>query len=182
MNALGTVAAFVTGLSPWRILAWVVGALAVISASFIGGCQFGEGRVQAEWNNQKLAAANKTIEVQAKQSTVTATVDQQSQVAQEKVRTVFRDRVVYRDREVPHEVIVRQDAGCTIPNRFVSLWNSANRAQLPDPASSVDEAPSGVVLSDVETQKDREAELCISNTEQLKSLQAWIKGQQAATK
>ena len=153
-----------------------------LSASFIGGCQFGEGRVQAEWNSQKLATAYKTIEVQAKQSTVTVTVDQQSRVTQEKVRTVFRDHVVYRNREVPYEVIVRQDAGCTIPNRFVSLLNSANRAQLPDPFSSVDSPTSGVVLSDVEAQKDRKAELCIANTEQLKSLQAWIKGQQAATK
>ena len=70
------------------------------------------------------------------------------------------------------QVIVREDAACVIPARFVSVWNSANRAELPTFANQLDAAPSGVALSDVAAQHEREAELCLRNTEQLKALQA----------
>ena len=88
------------------------------------------------------------------------------------IRTVFKDRVIKQYVEVPREVIVREDAACVIPSRFVSVWNSANRAELPTFAGQLDAAPSGVALSDVAAQHEREAELCHRNTEQLKALQA----------
>lgn len=162
---------------PWRL----IGMSALATTFFIGGCQFGGNRKQAEWDKETRKIVAQVEQVQQKQAAVSASVDQQSQKTQETVRTVFRDRIIYQDREVPREIIVRQDSGCAIPNRFVSLWNSANRAELPDPASVVDESASGIVLSDVTAQKDQESEICHANTEQLKLLQEWVRQQQAAT-
>lgn len=57
------------------------------------------------------------------------------------IKTVFKDRVVYRDREVPVEVRIREDAQCVVPDRFVRMWNSANRGELPDTAGQPDARP-----------------------------------------
>lgn len=161
----------------------IIIALIIALASFTVGYQIGVSRTQEKWAKEKVEIAAQAVETQAKQAEVSQKVDQQSVEVQERIKTVFKDRIIYRTKEVPHEVVARQDAACTIPAGFVSLWNTANRAEVPDPASGFDESPSGVELSDIAAQKDTEAELCIANTEQLKSLQAWIKGQQAvATK
>lgn len=69
------------------------------------------------------------------------------------------------------------DSGCVIPNHFVSMWNSANQGAVPAAAGGIDESPSDVKLTDIEWQKEREAELCIANTEQLLGLQGWVEGQ-----
>lgn len=134
---------------------------------------------RAELAEAKQAAA--AAKADAKQATVTAAVTDKAAQAQTQIQTVFRDRIIYRDREVPHEVIVHDDAACSIPGRFVGMWNSANRAEVPTTASLLDEAPSGVVLSDVEAQHDREAEAFHANAEQLKALQDWVRQQAAAT-
>ena len=62
------------------------------------------------------------------------------------------------------------------------MWNSANRAELPRTAGLLDETASGVVLSDVEAQHEREAEAFHSNAQQLKDLQDWVIQQQEAAK
>jgi hypothetical protein len=64
-----------------------------------------------------------------------------------------------------------------VPVRTVELWNSANQRTLPDPARALDESPSDIVLSDIEAQKDTEAELCHSAIEQLILLQDWTRQQ-----
>jgi hypothetical protein len=135
---------------------------------------------RAELAQAKKAAA--VAKVDAKQADVTAAVVDKAAQAQTQIQTVFRDRIIYRDREVPHEVIVREDAACTITGRFVGMWNSANRAEVPTTAGLLDEAPSGVVLSDVEAQHDREAEAFHANAEQLKALQDWVRQQAAIAK
>ena len=61
---------------PWRLLA-IVALAAVI---FIGGCQFGESRVTAKWDAEKLAGA----QVVAKQAEHVAAVNaQESTINQE---------------------------------------------------------------------------------------------------
>jgi hypothetical protein len=159
-----------------RIVIVLIAAL----VSFTLGYQFGVSRTQEKRAKEKVELAALALETQTKQAEITQKVDQQSVEVQERIKTVFKDRIIYRTKEVPHEVIVRQDAACVVPVGFVSLWNTANRAEVPDPASGFDESPSGVELSDIAAQKDAEAELCSANTEQLKSLQAWVKGQQDA--
>lgn len=93
------------------------------------------------------------------------------------IQTVFKDRIIYRTKEVNHEVIVRSDNACgAIPDWFVSLWNGANKARVPDATEALDGRPTDVVLSDVSAQHDREAETCLREENQLTALKQWVRG------
>jgi hypothetical protein len=150
---------------------------------FVGGLTLGglvSWKVTADHFEAGMLHEQKhEIETVAKRDDLTATVGTQAVAVQEKIRTVFRDRTIYRDREVPVEVIKRMDSGCVIPNHFVSMWNSANQGTVPDATSGIDETPSGVKLTDVEWQKERESEICLATSAQLIGLQGWVVGQQA---
>ncbi|MEL6237027.1 MAG: hypothetical protein AAFO57_00160 [Pseudomonadota bacterium] len=163
-------------LDPRFWLAAIVGLALTFGAGFVSGDLH---RIKVE-KAEAAKAAVAVAKVETKQAEVTAQVADQAAQVQTKIQTVFKDRIIYRDREVPHEVIVHDDAACRIPGRFVGMWNSANRAEVPTTASLTDEAPSGVVLSDVEAQHEREAEAFHANAEQLKALQDWVQ-KQAAT-
>ncbi|SHM11012.1 hypothetical protein SAMN05216428_11415 [Nitrosospira sp. Nsp11] len=155
----------------------------VLIGIFLGGLTLGglvSWKVTADhFEAGMLKEQRQEIKIVAKRDDVTAVSGTQAVAAQEKIRTVFRDRTIYRDREVPVEVIKRMDSGCVIPNHFVSMWNSANQGTVPDATSGIDETASDVRLTDIEWQKEREAEICLANTEQLIGLQGWIKGQKA---
>ncbi len=158
------------------------GAILALALAF--GLGYGMGdlhRLHVE-QSKVLQAKVATAQSETRQANVTAQVVDQAAQAQTRIQTVFRDRILYRDREVPHEVVVHDDAACRIPGRFVGMWNSANRAELPTAAGLLDEAASGVVLSDVEAQHEREAEAFHANAQQLKDLQDWVAGQMAAAK
>lgn len=161
-----------------NIKLWLVLGLALVASH--GGAYWAGGRVA---HHALLAEqARHVVKVQQQQQAVTQASEAAHTQAQETIRTVYRDRVIYRLKEVPREVLVRQDAGCRIPERFVSVWNDANRVQLSSGAAVVDETPSAVKLTDVETQHEREAELCHVNTEQLKALQSWVQAQAAVVR
>ena len=160
---------------------WGGAILALVLAFGLG---YGAGtlhRLHVE-RSQALQAKVVAAQTETRQADVTAQVVDQAAQAQTRIQTVFRDRILYRDREVPHEVVVHDDAACRIPGRFVGMWNSANRAELPTAAGLLDEAASGVVLSDVEAQHEREAEAFHANAQQLKDLQDWVAGQMEAAK
>ena len=149
----------------------------LLCVAIAAGCLligYGAGRAHGA---RRCAQAADNAQAKAAQTAASATVATAAVAARAtgkdvEIRTVFKDRVIKQYVEVPREVIVREDAACVIPSRFVSVWNSANRAELPTFAGQLDAAPSGVALSDVAAQHEREAELCHRNTEQLKALQA----------
>ncbi len=158
------------------------GAILALALAFGVGYAMGDlHRLHVE-RSKALQAKVATAQTETRQANVTTQVVDQAAQAQTRIQTVFRDRILYRDREVPHEVVVHDDAACRIPGRFVGMWNSANRAELPTAAGLLDEAASGVVLSDVEAQHEREAEAFHANAQQLKDLQDWVAGQMAAAK
>lgn len=110
----------------------------------------------------------------------------QSKAATEKVVVVYRDRVekikgdtVTLIKKVPIYVTHNEDINTPISTGFVSLWNSANKMQLPDSSNSDNEKPSLVVLSDIATQHIREASICTQTEQQRDSLKEWILTQQA---
>ena len=118
-----------------------------------------------------------------------AAADTKALVAAQHVQTIIQTRIVTQwrtrikvihqrgatiIREVPHYVTRYDNAHCTVNVGFVSLWNDANRLSVPTPASSVNEAPSSVKLSDVEAQHSREATICHANNAQLRELQEWV--------
>ena len=158
------------------------GAIVALALAFGVGYATGDAHRLHVERSKALQAKVVTAQTETRQANVTAQVVDQAAQAQTRIQTVFRDRILYRDREVPHEVVVHDDAACRIPGRFVGMWNSANRAELPTAAGLLDEAASGVVLSDVEAQHEREAEAFHANAQQLKDLQDWVAGQMAAAK
>ncbi|WP_439893171.1 hypothetical protein ACS7SF_25070 (plasmid) [Ralstonia sp. 25C] len=158
------------------------GAILALVLAFSFGYGAGDLHRRHVEQSQALRAKVAAAQTETRQANVTAQVADQAAQAQTRIQTVFRDRILYRDREVPHEVVVHDDAACRIPGRFVGMWNSANRAELPTTAGLLDEAASGVVLSDVEAQHEREAEAFHANAQQLKDLQDWVAGQMEASK
>jgi hypothetical protein len=133
-----------------------------------------------EYGHKKDEIAEQKVEIRVaqKQGEVTAAAEIKAVDAQEKIVTVFKDRLIYRTKEVPVEVIKQMDSECVVPNEFVRLWDTANQAVIPNPTSTIDVSPSGIKLSDISSQKDTESEICITNTERLIGLQDWVKNQQ----
>ena len=106
-----------------------------------------------------------------------------------KVQTVIDTRVVTKTKVLLHTVYLRgatiiqkvptyvtryDNSRCTINVGFVRLWNDANRMSVPAPATSIDETPSPVVLSDVAAEHSREATTCHANNARFRELQAWV--------
>lgn len=148
-----------------------------VLVAFAGGLYAGGYWNEAGHSLETIAEQKEEIRVDETRDGVSAAAGTQAVGVQEKIRTVFKDRIIYLDREVPVEVIKRMDSGCVIPNHFVSMWNSANQGKVPNASSGIDESPSDVKLTDVEWQKERESEICITNTEQLIGLQDWVRKQ-----
>jgi len=122
--------------------AWAYKLLAVMV--LLAGVFFaGEYRVQRQWDASIKAQKAKVQVVLTKQQAATDNVQKVQVKAEEKVHTVFKDRVIYKTKVVPHEVIVKEDADCIIPDRFISMWNSANSGEVPNASSSIDAAASG---------------------------------------
>lgn len=132
--------------------------------------------------NKRISADNDRLHnqltTQKNQDKITSYIELDNQEGEAEIDKFFESRDIFRYGEVDSLRTVTQDARCVVPVSFVSMWNSANRAQLPDPASVADDSPSGVRLSDIAAQKDRESRICIKNTKSLKSLQKWVREQQ----
>src|SRR5687768_7027253 len=124
-----------------------------VLVAFVGGLYVGGYWNEAGHSLETIAEQKEEIRIGNAQDSVTADAGTKAVEVQEKIRTVFKDRIIYRDREVPYEVSIRTDSGCVIPNYFVSMWNSANQGIVPDAASRIDETASDVKLTDIEWQK-----------------------------
>lgn len=155
---------------------WIAAALAVVFFYMVA-YERGSSHVQKLWDAQKIRDAKDIAKLVEKQTVVTTQVVTQYvdrvQVVHEKAQVITK--------EVPVYVTQADDARCTINNGFVSVWNAANaNAPLPATANGINEAASGVKLSDVATQHSNEAEYVHQLEEQLTALQAWVKAQQEA--
>ena len=162
---------------PWKL----IGIVAAVAALFGMGYHFGSGSVQAAWDADKAKQSKAVAVVQTKQTEVSEHSEAKQVATQVQLHTVFKDRIIYINNGVSNETIARQDSACVIPNRVVSLWNSANRGEVPSPASLADDSASDVVLSDISAQKDRETEASLSNESRLTALQQWVREQQDLT-
>lgn len=171
LAAFSAVRLFLGNIPPWayKVLAVLLVSLALVT--------YGEHRTQVSWDAEKAANKAHVALVVAQQDKVTSAVEQSQQVAEIQIKTVFKDRIIYRDRSVPHEIIVKEDSACAIPNRFVSMWNSANSGEVPKASSKLDESTSEVRLSDIEEQHERDAEAFAINVQQIRGWQEWAKAQ-----
>ena len=169
------IAAALSALSalPWRLIALV----AIAASLVIGGCQFGEQRVQAKWDAEKTAATIQAAHTEVAQAEATT-----------QVVTKYVDRIqVVRERgndivkEVPIYVPNPSDpAACALPGGFRVFHDAAAQGELPDPAKRADAA--AVAAQDVAATVADNYATCHANAEQLKSLQEWARAQQEVTR
>jgi hypothetical protein len=82
-------------------------------------------------------------------------------------------------KEVPKFISADADGQCVIPNGFVLLHDSASRNEVPDSSRGVDEGASSVKLSGVANTVTENYTLYYQVSQQLKSLQEWVKEQQS---
>jgi cell division protein FtsB len=162
-----------------------LGGLAVLAVTAWGGYSYRDSTCEVADLTKSNALLQGVVDAYAEAA---AQNDQlQSQVDQlnvelgkkrETVKTVYRTltKEVIRDAEV-----VYRDVDCSVPQRFVRMWNAANRAssgfepEVEDAGAGpgADEAPSGVGLGDIEVQHLREAEICSDAIHQVKGWQAY---------
>jgi hypothetical protein len=81
-------------------------------------------------------------------------------------------------KEIPKFITATADGQCVIPNGFVLLHDSASRNEIPDSTRGVDAGASEVKLSGVATTVSENYTLYYKVSEQLRSLQEWVKEQQ----
>ncbi len=151
---------------PYRLLALVLLAAALIGFGWIKGAE----HVQARWD---AAVQQQTLHA--------ATVRQKQAEATVKVVTQYVDRVrVVREKgdtiikEVPVYVPVQADAACTINRGFVRLHDAAAAGELPEPAGDADATTAGIALSAVAGTVAANYQTCHENAEQLRALQQWV--------
>mgnify|MGYP000205061022 CR=1 FL=1 len=82
-------------------------------------------------------------------------------------------------KEIPNLISATADGQCVIPNGFVLLHDSASRNEVPDTSRGVDEGASSVKLSGVANTLTENYTLYHQVSQQLKSLQEWVKEQQS---
>ena len=159
---------------PYRLLALAALAIALIGFGWIKGVE----HVQAKWDA--------AIQQQTLQS---ATVRQKQAEATVKVVTQYVDRVrIVREKgetiikEVPVYVPLQADAACTINRGFVRLHDAAAAGELPEPARDADAAATGIALFAVAGTVAANYQTCRETAEQLRAVQAWVRGMAADTK
>lgn len=162
---------FVPFVSMYRTPIQVAAIIALVFGVYMEGGVSNQEKWEARVAEAKLEMAKK---------------DAESAEATTKVVTKYIDRVtVVKEngnailKEVPKFVSQDADAKCVVPNGFVLLHDSASRNEVPDSTRGVDEGASKVKLSGVATTVTENYTTYHQVSEQLKSLQEWIRTQQS---
>lgn len=149
--------------APYR---WLALALLLAAACAVAWFK-GAAHVQIRWDlddaQRDAAIAKRQVRVADKVANVVTRYVDRVQIVREVGETIIK--------EVPVYVTEESDRRCVVPAGFVSMWNGANRGELPAPDGAADEAASEVVLSDIAAQHGREAKQCRETEEQLIALQ-----------
>jgi hypothetical protein len=157
-------------LFKFKILLLIIGTVLISSTLYYAGKKderisndLVKANIEKQLAEAKAKSANKTIQV------VTEYVD--------RVKVIEKEKIVYQTKidEVLNEEIVTK---YPVPNGFIRLHNSAAEGSIPGGSRDTDEEPSPVKINQVtETVVDNYL-MCRENTEQLVSLQSWIREQQ----
>ena len=156
---------------PWRLIA--IGALAAVL--FVGGCQFGENRITAKWDVEKLAVARGV----AKQAEKTASINAQESAINQEISNEFQKTKVAiatngRDLLARVPVRVRVDAAgrdSSVPGVPDSSGRTNATASNPVPAA---ERPTGNATC------EKLAEDAAQTTLMLVEFQRWFQEQTEA--
>ena len=109
----------VLSVLPWRLLA--IGALAAVL--FAGGCQFGENRITAKWDAEKLAGAQAVAKqaehvavINAQESTINQEISNELQKTNAAISTNGRDLLARIPVRVRVDATGRDSAVSSIPD------------------------------------------------------------------
>lgn len=167
-----SIASILAGL-PWRLIA--VGALA--AALFVGGCQFGEGRVTAQWDAEKLATAEVVAKqadhvaaVNAQESTINQEISNEFQKAKSAIATDGRDLLA----RVPQRVRVDAASRDSIMPG-ISIVAARVAAAASDPVPAAEQPASNATC-------ERLAEDAAQTTLMVVEFQRWYRLQSASAK
>lgn len=155
--------------TPYKYLAYGLLLLSLLTTVYIKGMS----HVQDQWNRaiekENLAILKKVV-LQEKITTkiVTEYVDR-VKVVKEKGQTITK--------EIPVYVTSKNDSQCIINNGFIRLHDAAAKNTIPDPTGIINEAASTFKLSRVLGTVTGNYQICHENSEQLKSLQQWVREQ-----
>lgn len=99
------------------------------------------------WMHGYGKGSSRLFEYKAEQAVEAVRLSEKRQIVTEKevIRWRTRDRVVEKQgeviiKEVPVYVTAADDAACTVPHGFISLWNGANVGELPPPPARANES------------------------------------------
>ena len=111
---------------------------------------------------------------------ITAKVDAATTTAQERIRTVYRNKYV----EVPKYVSDKVDDNFSVPVGLVRVLNAAalNKpvSEVPDPSGKPDDSASDFSPSDIGRFGVTNLGTCQVEFEKLRSLQLWVREQEAS--
>ncbi|MDR1276171.1 MAG: hypothetical protein LBL72_07305 [Candidatus Accumulibacter sp.] len=151
-----------------------LGLIALVTASFVGGCRHGEATITAKWHTERIETENKFQQLTAKQAQASAQVVteyvQRAQEVKERGKNIVKEVKVY----VPSKA----DAACTVPRGFIRLHDAAAQGVLPGAPGLADAAPSGLAFSAATATVADNYGRCHEVAEQLKALQGWVREQQ----
>lgn len=175
VGVVGSFISFFVGSIPlvnkYIIPVKVVSMFLLVCGLYMEGGVSNQERWEAKVADAKLEMAKKdTASAEATTKVVTKYVTK-VQVVKEKGDAIIK--------EVPKYITKTDDTQCVIPNGFVLLHDSASRNEVPDSTRSVDAGASEVKLSGVATTVAENYTLYHKVSEQLRSLQEWVKEQQS---
>ena len=161
----------ILGALPWRLIA--VGALAAVL--FVGGCQFGEKRVTAEWDAERAA----TAQVVAKQAEHVAAVSVQQTTINQEISNEFQSAkaAITADRQqllarVPQRVRVDAPRGDGAVSGVATVTSRTDAATT-DLVSAADQSAGSAVC-------ERLAEDVAQTTLMVVEFQRWYREQAEA--
>ena len=148
----------------------IVGVFLVVFSIFLLGVSISDKvfKTEIDKKNQEIAQIKK----QAKEIT--------KQVVTE---YVYKDRIIKeKGDEIVKYVTTKNDSDCSLHNSTIELLNSSAKNELPDPTRGIDETSSGVNLSTVTRTVTENYEKYHQVSNELTSLQDWVKKQQENNK
>lgn len=173
----------------WRPIALVV----LVAIAYMAGA----AKVKQDWVADNKVKAAVQAQLDAVQRAAMAQLQKQIADVNTKVVVEYKDRIIHvRDqatklsKEVPIYVTPTDDSRCTVNDGFVRLWTETNsQTGIPTPPGSLNGTPTElgfdvpvetVKLSDIAAQHVDEVRVFNENTEQLRSLQSWVRKQDCA--
>lgn len=120
----------------------------ILAAVYDAGRKKGEADAQAAHSAEQAAVTETVKKIEEKSDKISEAVAEKH----DKAVTEIRWRTKYLTKEVPIYVTEKDDAGCVVPDGFVSLYNAAAEGsdpEVPGPPGGPDGPGSGVALSTV---------------------------------